>query len=1759
MLTADNSQGTKFDYLPVRCVYGVGEAVAADGAANLQDMGAVSIALLSGSSTFATGQTIILRANVTTMPTTATYKWMATSTNEAPEWVIQNSATPELLVVAPALTSTADGVYNIKVVVVAAGYTPKESSNAVAVTIKTNCTPLSQGAITGAPANNCSGDGVALTGGNVIGGDGSNSYLWEMRTSTTAWATAAGTANSSNYSATAGSEVRYFRRKVTACSGSVSNYSTEVSLKPYPVVIQGTIANQTSCPEVAVTTAINPSVSGGNSNYTYQWQTATTESAAAPTAGFTNSVTTASIQPTAPASDQYLWVRRIAKACGENMADTSKAAYIYAAAGGGIAQTAASATYYSCPGNNLTITLGAATGGSGNTPTYTWYYGASAVACTTAVTVDNQATTGVASFNNNAITIIPNATAGNYTNYFKRSVTSCAQTITTTTFRVYNAPPVTANISGGGDSFCPNTDAAITSSYTIPNANGTGAGSIGSVGAPTYQWQKISADLTSWADVNGATSASYTPKSPSPAGETYYRYVIKFAGCGNATATSARVKVSSISTLAQVVSGGNVSVCSGSTVALTGTVSGAVGTPTFQWQKSTDNINFSNIPSATAVAYNTTANATVGVTEYYRRVATSSCGTAIPSASMFITSTNGGLTQAVTTPTIAVNGCGAGSIDNLTITLTGGQAHIFQWQKSATGNSGWTNVTTGGNSISIEIPYTVGTTASDYYHRVVTSCGVTDTSKAIRLVYMNIETPTIEELPAIYNASTKLDVAIKPTIIAGPTTTYQWETSANLAAWSSVANAANPTITIKTPATAGSYSDYYRLKLTSCGSNVYSNAVRAYAQLTCPYTFEDLVPETCNERTGSEKNWEAYIKDSRDDKQYRIVQLPDGNWWLAQNLNYTNGLTYASAANIPAASVSNTNPVLSEGYYWCPGPLASADSWGAVACETYGALYTWNTIMRLDGTGAMQTASAAAPSGVRGICPVGWHFPSVAEWNAMFNCVEGDCSSTLHSDTYQSYVGNAGKYLKSAPVGTATATNPLWRNNAATVGTDIYGFSALGTGYRYHMTGLFSGVGEHTVWLVSDERGAEYTYETNVNYANIGSRVANPSKAQGGSVRCVRDQEAVLPSTPTLIFTSGNTIGVGASEFTATVEPSHKDVAWTYIWTVEPSGAAIVAPPSTTNVGSAVYNTASLTASNIGQTYKLKVSATAPDYPAIAAEQLLIPVACPYTKTDLITCVQRTDGDKNWEITFKDSRDQQVYRAVQMPDGNWWQADVMKYIPEADTYGLCGGIPIYNFSVANGGAYSNTIPSGVNGLCPSGWHVPSEAEYRQMLSCVEGTCGSGFWTTLSYETATNANISKVAIQRLASKSHSQSNYYGILLSEPLDGWNGSACGTNLHTRNATSTLRPNLTNYMITVEVKETELMFSNGDAFTATTGWGTPLRCVSDYYLNIANKPTVEIWSNAVTANGQQVTFKAKNPLGGTAPYEYSWDGDAWGSTASVTKTMSVGVNARLKVRDATGAESDEVTKTVTLSTCAYTFSDRNASVACYRRGDGENWSAGIIDPRDSRQYDIVQVGSAWWLAQNLDWDGTGDALAGAGTMGEAVTCADCLGKQGRRYSIMQATSGTPSGAFIGDNKAVSTTKGVCPAGWHLPSDQEWQNLVWAMGIPWTSTGSLNVWNTIQPHGNKLKINTGGWTVGTTADPAAEIYGFNAVRTLNIMESSSSQDNQTVTAWWMTYNRSIDDRPCCFKYIGLGVTTGLVNDEIAGNGSKAFIRCVKD
>jgi hypothetical protein len=140
------------------------------------------------------------------------------------------------------------------------------------------------------------------------------------------------------------------------------------------------------------------------------------------------------------------------------------------------------------------------------------------------------------------------------------------------------------------------------------------------IASANYQWQHYNG--TTW--VNVGTGTTYTTGSLS-ANQTY-KVIVTAAG-STCTGTADDFIATPAPALNVTVTTPSALVCLNSSPVLTANVTGGAGNFTYQWQRSTDNSNWTNIASATQANYAFPTN-TEGVT-YYRIVVTASgsgCG-----------------------------------------------------------------------------------------------------------------------------------------------------------------------------------------------------------------------------------------------------------------------------------------------------------------------------------------------------------------------------------------------------------------------------------------------------------------------------------------------------------------------------------------------------------------------------------------------------------------------------------------------------------------------------------------------------------------------------------------------------------------------------------------------------------------------------------------------------------------------------------------------------------------------------------------------------------------------------------------------------------------------------------------------------------------------------------------------------------------------------------------------------------------------------
>ncbi len=204
-------------------------------------------------------------------------------------------------------------------------------------------------------------------------------------------------------------------------------------------------------------------------------------------------------------------------------------------------------------------------------------------------------------------------------------------------------------------------------------------------------------------------------------------------------------------------------------------------------------------------------------------------------------------------------------------------------------------------------------------------------------------------------------------------------------------------------------------------------------------------------------------------------------------------------------------------------------------------------------------------------------------------------------------------------------------------------------------------------------------------------------------------------------------------------------------------------------------------------------------------------------------------------------------------------------------------------------------------------------------------------------------------------------------------------------------------------------------------------------------------------------------------------------------------------------------------MTTIANTFAGVKSSVSDNTKGTvvTQSSSDSFTDPRDGKVYKTVKIGNQVWMAENLNYD------AGNGSWCYDKNSSNC-DKYGRLYDW-------------------ETAKRVAPAGWHLPSDEEWITLM-------TYLGGKNV------AGGKLKeAGTTHWQGPNTG--ATNETGFTAFPGGNLFHNGKFYLIGSNGYWWS----STEDDATFAWYRGMDFYSVNVSRDYLNKTCGLSVRCVRD
>ena len=198
----------------------------------------------------------------------------------------------------------------------------------------------------------------------------------------------------------------------------------------------------------------------------------------------------------------------------------------------------------------------------------------------------------------------------------------------------------------------------------------------------------------------------------------------------------------------------------------------------------------------------------------------------------------------------------------------------------------------------------------------------------------------------------------------------------------------------------------------------------------------------------------------------------------------------------------------------------------------------------------------------------------------------------------------------------------------------------------------------------------------------------------------------------------------------------------------------------------------------------------------------------------------------------------------------------------------------------------------------------------------------------------------------------------------------------------------------------------------------------------------------------------------------------------------------------------------------------------------------ASFTDARDGEIYCKVTIGNQTWMAENLRYD-----VPGVFGASDTINPASPSNTYGRLYDWATLMNGATS-----SSSNPSGVQGICPSGWHLPSDAEWNELEMALGMPAADTANTGYRGA---HGTGIKSTT-GWNIG--GGNGTNTSGFNAFPAG--FYNSGNFYNQSLGAYFWS-STEIFGSTAWIRYPYVGYTG--VN---RSNRNKTYgysCRCVKD
>ena len=133
-----------------------------------------------------------------------------------------------------------------------------------------------------------------------------------------------------------------------------------------------------------------------------------------------------------------------------------------------------------------------------------------------------------------------------------------------------------------------------------------------------------------------------------------------------------------------------------------------------------------------------------------------------------------------------------------------------------------------------------------------------------------------------------------------------------------------------------------------------------------------------------------------------------------------------------------------------------------------------------------------------------------------------------------------------------------------------------------------------------------------------------------------------------------------------------------------------------------------------------------------------------------------------------------------------------------------------------------------------------------------------------------------------------------------------------------------------------------------------------------------------------------------------------------------------------------------------------------------------GTVIDVDGNSYKTVKIGDQWWMCENLRVKQfqDGSAITNIGNVDQDSLWANTTASA---YSVLNDTL---YGCYY-NSFAVQDSRKLAPAGWHIPTDEEWKTMEKTIGMSESQSNQL-AWRGTNEAELLLNKNGEGWQTGT-------------------------------------------------------------------------------